>query len=262
MGPTCQTDAMRSAPRTLVTLLALLVLVSAPASAWASDGSVPPEVRAYVTGGGLADELDDVYGDNGAGAGIPFGETTTAGPISRVFHFTEERIVGDLAGKPTRMVNEWAVPVSVAEEPVGVAIVWINTDTELPELAEFRADAEEALALAEVPDAARLVRDVASGAWFALEGELLIPLVTGASGVVEPVPVDEVELIDPAAQPLASESADGAGFLLALGVVLVLLAVVIVALFLPGRELSRVESDAGDASAAGGPTEELITRDV
>jgi hypothetical protein len=154
------------------------------------------------------------------------------------------------------------VPVSVAEGPAGVAIVWINTDTELPELAEFHADVEVALALAEVPDAARLVRDLGGGAWFALENETLTPLVTGASGVVEPVPIDEIDLIDPAAQPLAPGVDDDAGFLLALGVVVMLLAVVIVALFLPGRGASTGVGAAGDSSAAGGPSEELVARDV
>lgn len=232
---------MRSAPRTLAALLAAALTLSAPAAASASEGSVPPEVRAYVTGGGLLDRLDDVYGDNGAGSGIAFDETTTPGAISRVFHFTDERIAGDLDGKATRMVNEWAVPVVVAEKPVGVAILWINTDTELPELAEFQIDADAALALAAVPEAARLVRDLGSDAWFALADEILTPLVPGTSGVTEPTVLDEVALVAAPSAPdaVAGDATEGLG--VAIAVALVLLAVVTAALLLPGRRTPVTE---------------------
>ena len=94
---------MRSAPRSSAYPFALLLaaaLVAAPAAASASAGSVPPEITAYVTGGGLVERLDDVYGDNGAGEGIDFDDTTTPGPISRVFRWTDARLAGDTDGKP------------------------------------------------------------------------------------------------------------------------------------------------------------------
>ena len=197
----------------------------APSSAAASVGSVPPEVRAYVTGGGLVDRLDDIYGENADGEGIDFDETTTPGPISRVFLWTDARLAGDTEGKPARMANEWAVPVAVAEQPVGVAIVWINLETEQPELAEFTPDAEAATALGEVPDDAQLVRDVTTGAWFALAEELATPLVSGTSGVTEATPVDELELVLPPPDP--EPSGDDPGFGLAIAVTAVLFTVIV-----------------------------------
>jgi hypothetical protein len=225
---------MRSAPWSssalLPRLLPALVLAAgfaiAPAlSAAASVGSVPPEVRAYVTGGGLLDRLDDFYGENGSGEGIAFDDSTTPGPISRVFLWTDARLAGDTEGKPVRMANEWAVPVTVAEQPVGVAIIWINLDTEQPELAEFTEDADAASALAEVPDAAQLVRDPVTGAWFALAEEVATPLVSGSSGVTEPAPVDELALMLPPPDP--EPSVDDPGFGLAIAVVSVLLVLVV-----------------------------------
>ncbi len=220
---------MRSAPRSSRALLPALLLASAfaimpvlasPTGASASVGSVPPEVRAYVTGGGLVDRLDDIYGENASGEGIDFDDTTTPGPISRVFLWTDARLAGDVEGKPARMANEWAVPVAVAEQPVGVAIVWINLDTEQPELAEFTTDADAASALAEVPDDAQLVRDAATGAWFALADEVATPLVAGSSGVSGPTAVDELELVVPTPEPEASTGDPGFGLAIAVAAVL------------------------------------------
>ena len=123
------------------------------------------------------------------------------------------------------MANEWAVPVTVAEHPVGVAVVWINLDTEQPELAEFTSSPDAASAIAEVPDDAQLVRDPATGAWFALAAEVATPLVAGSSGVTEPTPVDELDLAAPAPDPEA-EIADP-GFGLAIAVAAVLFAAIV-----------------------------------
>lgn len=225
---------MRSAPRSFAALLlALATVFAAPVTASASEGSVPPEVTAYVTGGGLRDRLDAVYGKNAAGDGIDFDDTTTPGPISRVFRWTDARLSGDTEGNATRMANEWAVPVSVGEQPVGVAIVWINLDTELPELAEFDADADAATALAAVPDAARLVRDLGSHAWFALADDTLAPLVAGSSGVTAPVPVADYLPVAPT--PAPEPGASDAGFGIAITAAVVLFLVILAALFLLPR---------------------------
>jgi hypothetical protein len=235
---------MRPAARALVTLaLAVFVIAAPSAAASASEGSVPPDVRAYVTGGGLVERLDDIYGENAAGEGIAFDETTTPGEIFRVFHFTDERLAGDNSGKPTRMVNEWAVPVSLGEDPVGVAIIWINTDTEQPELAEFDPDADAAVAVAAVPADAQLVRNAENAAWFALAGDTLTPLVAGQSGVTEPTPIDEVVLPSPA--PDAPDAGDdsSAGIGVAIAAAVVLLGVVVAALLLPGRRRRILEEE-------------------
>lgn len=234
---------MRPAARALVTLALASAVVAAPAAASASDGSVPPDVRAYVTGGGLLERLDDIYGENAAGEGIAFDETTTPGAISRVYLFTDERLAGDTAGKPTRMVNQWAVPVSVGEEPVGVALIWVNTETESPELAEFDPDADAAVALAAVPDDAQLVHNPENAAWFALAGDTLTPLVSGSSGVAEPTPIDQAVLPSPA--PDAPDAGDdaSAGIGVAIAAALILLGVVVAALLLPGRRRRILEEE-------------------
>lgn len=258
---------MRSAPRSSAYPLALLLavaLVAAPAAASAapqSAGSVPPEITAYVTGGGLLERLDDVYGDNGAGEGVDFDETTTPGPISRVFLWTDARLAGDTDGKPTRMANEWAVPVTIAEEPVGVAIVWINLDTEQPELSEFQADPAAAAALAAVPDAAQLVRDTGSSAWFALADDTATPLVSGSSGVTEPTPVDELMLTAPTTAPEAAPS--DAGFGVALTAAIVLFLVILAALFLlPRVRRSRDASGSAGRSSTSSEEAEADTTEV
>ncbi|QEO08749.1 hypothetical protein [Protaetiibacter larvae] len=226
---------MRSAARAFVplALAALTMLAAAPAAA--SVGSVPADVREYVTQGGLAASLDDVYGTAADGSGIPFDETTTPGPISRIFTWTDARLAGELEGDPTRMLNEWAVPVSLGEEPVGVAIVWINPEGDAPELAEFTADAAAAAALAAVPDDARLVHDRAAEAWFAVVAEVATPLVTGRSGVTAPTEVARLALVAPEAVPEAAAADPNAGLGFAIATVVVLLAIIVVALALLPR---------------------------
>ena len=236
---------MRSAPRSFALLLlallplALLGVLAVPVAASASEGSVPPEVTAYVTGGGLVERLDAVYGLDAEGKGVEFDDTTTPGPISRVYHWTDDRLTGDVEAIATRMVNEWAVPVSVGEQPVGVAIVWINLDTERPELAEFEADADAASALAEVPDAARLVRDPGASAWLALEADTLTPLVPGTSGLTGPVPLAGYEVVAPAPEPEAETTDAGLGVAIAAAVALFL--VIVVALYVLPRVRGRIQ---------------------
>lgn len=215
---------MRLAPA--LALAALLAAVLAPAhAATASVGPVPPAVRAYVSGGGLVDQLSEQHA-------AALGGTPTPGTISRVFRWTDARLAGDRNGKPVRMANEWAAPVTVGEQPVGVAILALDLDTGQPELVELVADAEAGAALAAVPDDAELVRDVGSGAWFALVGDTATPLVAGDSGVTEATPVDALELVpeaptsDPA--PEATDAGPGPGALLAAASVLVALAATLV----------------------------------
>ena len=218
-------------------LLALAALVGLPTAAAASEGSVPPEVTAYVAGGGLVERLDAVYGLNAEGEGIDFDDTTAPGPISRVYHWTDDRLAGNTEAVATRMVNEWAVPVTIAEQPVGVAIVWINLDTERPELAEFLADADAAAALAEVPDAARLVRDAGTGAWLALEDGTLTPLVPGASGLTGPVPLDDYVVVVPMPEPAPEPTNEGLG--IAIAAIVALFLVIVVALYVLPRVRRR-----------------------
>jgi hypothetical protein len=214
-------------------LLGVLVPVQA---ATASVGSVPPEVTKYVTDGSLVERLNDLYGPNASGTkGIDFDETTKPGPISRVWTWTDERLAGEPTDHPVGLTNNWVVPIVVAEEPVGLATIWINPETEAPELAWFDPEPEWATALAAVPDAAQLVRDDGSAAWFALQDGVLTPLVSGSSGVETPAPVAEVALVPPAGEQPAPPSEPNTGLGLAIGVLLLLAVVIGVALYVSSR---------------------------
>lgn len=225
-APVLRAPVLRAAVLS-VALAGALLLGGVAASAAASVGPVPPAVRAYVTGGGLVEQLaeEQLAEAQLDGAAEP-------GPISRVFRWTDARLAGERAGKPVRMANEWAVPVTIGGQPAGVALVEMNLDTGQPQLLELLSDPAAATALAAVPDDAELVRDAGSGAWFALVGDTATPLAAGDSGVTGPTHVDELELVaeQPAAE-LAPDDADagpGLGAGLAAASVVVALATTLV----------------------------------
>jgi hypothetical protein len=227
---------IRRSLRVFVVTVAVLFGALAPAQvAAASVGSVPPEVTKYVTDGSLVERLNDLYGLDASGDGIDFDETTKPGPISRVWTWTDERLAGEPTEHPVQLTNNWVVPIVIAEAPVGVATIWINPETGTPELAWFDPEPEWATALAAVPDAAQLVRDDGSAAWFALQDGVLTPLVTGSSGVETPAPVAEVALVPPSGEQPAPPSEPNTGLGLALGVILLLVVVIGVALYVASR---------------------------
>jgi len=141
-------------------------LTLAPAGvASASLGSVPAEVTAYVTGGAMVARLNDVYGPNASGtAGIKFDDTTKAGPISRVYEWTADRLANRPTDHPVQLTNNWVVPITIGGASVGLATIWINPQTVGAELAEFAPSAAIGTALTTVPATAALVRDPATGA--------------------------------------------------------------------------------------------------
>lgn len=226
-----------------------VLLALAPATLARAEGSVPSEVRAYVTDGSLVQQLNDVYGPDANGDGIDFDDTTTTGTIERVHVWSDALRAGEETDHPVDLLNEWIVPISIAEAPVGVATVWINPDTVAAELASFVADADLATALSAVPDGASLVHDGESAAWLALADDgILTPLVPGSTGLSTPVPIDDVAIL-PAASPGPSGSGDpGTGVGLAIAVVLLLLAVIVVALIVPSV---RRKKPAGKADVDG-----------
>lgn len=241
---------LRSALAVPVALLLALV----PASLAHAEGSVPSEVRSYVTDGSLVAQLNDVYGVNAAGDGIDFDDTTKSGVIERVHVWSDALRAGEETDHPVDLLNEWVVPITIAEAPVGLATVWINPATVKPELASFDADADLATALSAVPDGASLVHDADSQAWLALGADgILTPLVPGTTGLSTPVPVDDVAIL-PAAGGGAVAAGDpntGVGF--AIAVVLLLLAVIVVALIVPGirkKKDSPADDEPVDAAAA------------
>lgn len=239
----------------LVAALAVSLAVAPAALARAggltsAEGSVPSEVAAYVADGSLLAQLNDVYGVNAEGDGIDFDDTTKPGPIERVHTWSAELLAGEETDHPLDLVNEWVVPVSIADAPVGVAIVWINPATVKPELASFEAGADLATALSAVPDGSSLVRDAASAAWLALTADgTLTPLVPGTTGLSTPVPLDDVALLPPDGGAPAAGGDPGTGVGFAIAVVLFLLAVIVVVLVLPGLRAKKKSQDAAEPEA-------------
>ncbi|WP_309712586.1 hypothetical protein [Pseudolysinimonas sp.] len=254
------------------TFTALLVL--APASLARSEGSVPAEgsvpseVAAYVADGSLVAQLNDVYGVNAEGDGIDFDDTTKLGVIERVHVWSDELREGEETDHPLDLLNEWVVPITITDVPVGLATIWINPATVRPELALFQADPDLATALSAVADGSSLVHDVESAAWLALAADgTLTPLVPGTTGLSTPVPIDDVALLPAAGGPAPEGGDPGTGVGFAVAVVLFLLAVIVVALVLPGlREKKKSDADAeqnsDESDAEATPAAELEAASV
>ncbi|HEU0205468.1 MAG TPA: hypothetical protein VFQ74_02090 [Pseudolysinimonas sp.] len=224
-----------------------LALGSAEAAS-ASLGSVPPEVTAYVTSGAMVARLNDVYGPNASGtAGITFDDTTKAGPISRVYEWTADRLANRPTDHPVQLTNNWVVPITIGGKSVGLATIWINPQTVEAELAEFSPSAELGTALTAVPATAALVRDPATGAWLALADGKVTPLVAGRSGLTGPVPVGSLKLSPASPAPIATTEPN-TGLALAIGIVGLIVIIIVVALLLPRRRATKkVQPDAAPA---------------
>ncbi|MGV3712131.1 hypothetical protein [Pseudolysinimonas sp.] len=260
---------LRSALAAPAALLALVLAPAGLAHAETAEGSVPSEVRTYVVDGSLTRQLEDVYGLDAAGNGVDFDpETTTTGTIERVHVWSEALRAGDETDHPVDITNQWIVPVLIAEQPVGVATIWINPATVLPELASFDADADLATALSGVADGSSLVHDVESLAWLALaEDGTLTPLVPGRTGLSTPVPIDDIALLPAETAPPQGGGDPGTGVGLAIAVLLLLLAVIVVALVVPTVRGTRAEKrkaseeaeeEAEPAVVAAAPTKKAL----
>ncbi len=243
---------LRSALVAPAALLALAAVALAPAAPALAEGSVPSEVTQYVTDGSLVHQLQDIYGPGAAGEGVDFDDTTKPGAIERVHVWSAALREGEDTERYLELLNEWVVPISIGDEPVGLATVWINPGSVAPELASFARDADLAVALAEVPDGSSLVHDAPSAAWLALaEDGTLTPLVPGSTGLSTPVPIDDIAILpaDGDAPSAAGDPNTGVGF--AIAVLLLLLAVIVVALVLPTvRRRGRPEKDAEPAEGS------------
>lgn len=236
-----------SIPAALIAAAALAMLGVAPASA--SEGSVPVEVSDFVAApDGLIAALDDFFGVGSNGQGYDFDETTTTGEIDRVFVFTPDWLAGEKVDTAVGLSNEWTVPVSIADKPVGLAIVWINPATVRPELADFAPDPAFAAALADVPEATYVVHDAPRGAWFLLAPPALTPLVSGTSGVSGPTTLTVYQGVIGASAPEAVDSGPNLGSALSIGLIVAVSLVVILVLLVPvavRRRREKRELDAG-----------------
>lgn len=245
--------------------LALASLSAAGPAVAADQPKVPEQVASYFADG-LIPRLIDLYGaGDGVSTGIDFDATTVVGRISRVLEWTPDFLAGKPTDAPTRLTNNWVAPVSLRGAVIGLATVWINPADDLPELATFNPPALAGL-LAAAPPKSLLVRDVPHSAWFAIDGEVLTPLVEGNSGATAVTTPDAYQrTISNISQSEQSERSSP-GVLIAgivLGAVVVLLAIFVL---LPDRrrrkatpedpepEVESARPDGPVLDAATGPT--------
>ena len=60
---------------------------------------------------------------------------------------------------PVERQNLWTAPITVNDDTIGLAIIWINPASVAPELADFVRDPDLARALSDVPADSYVVRD-------------------------------------------------------------------------------------------------------
>lgn len=226
--------------------MALLVVALGALPARADTTPVPEQVSEYFATG-LVPRLIDLYGPEAGST-----TDTKAGQIVRVHEWTAPFLAGTPTKLPTQLTNSWVAPVLLKDQPLGLAIAWINPASEVVELADFTAGSRIVSALAALPTDAALLRDTEHGAWFAVTDNVLTPLVTGTSGVRVPTPVQDYQATLTAAASPAPATAMNQGLLIAgitLGVVVVLLAVFVI---LPDRRKGTPEP--GRAGAPESPS--------
>ena len=218
----------------VVVLAAATVFASGSAARALDEPRVPENVGQYFASA-LVPRLVDLFGAK-AGAKVAIDSTDKVGGIRRVLSWTSAYLSGIKTDEPTQLTNTWIGPVSAADGTVaGLATVWINPASDLPELADFSLGASLARALASAPSGTLVIRDDSHSAWFATDGRTLTPLVTGSSGVsaaTTPTDYQRKFSLVPAA---TEESAPNQGLLIAglvLGGVVALLAVFVL---LPDR---------------------------
>jgi hypothetical protein len=233
-----------------LTLLAALALalVGAPA-ATASQGSVPAEVSAYAADpNGLVSRLDDLFGIGSGGAGIDFNETTTVGQLNRVFTFTEAFVAGVATDTPVERQNLWTAPITVNDDAIGLAVIWINPASVAPELADFVRDPGLARSLADVPADSFVVRDEQRAAWFTLAADELTPLVAGTSGLSGPIALDDFQrmMIDRSSEPV--DAPQDSGLITPVTVIIVAFVGVVAILLVPQLLARRANRRGGGAA--------------
>jgi hypothetical protein len=210
-----------------------------------ADGvDVPEQVSAYFATE-LMPRLADLYLAGAKdGETAPFDATAKVGTIRRLSAWTADFAAGRSTETPTELTNQWVAPISDKSGTVlGLATVWINPGSDLPELADFTPGDTLVAAVGKAPVAMRLVHDSARSAWLATDGKKLVPLVAGNSGLgAESTVADYQALLRANPVTSAKPAAANPGLVFAgvtLGVVVLLLAVVVL---LPGRK-RRDESE-------------------
>ncbi|MBH0099836.1 hypothetical protein I6E68_11890 [Salinibacterium sp. NSLL150] len=191
----------------MVAIVTLVPVVGASASV----GSTPPDVTLFANADdGLLLELEEFFGQNQRGSGLDFTNGIELGAIDRVFLWSNDYHSGQSTETPVQYVNRWMVPVTIGEEPVGVAMIGIDPATVDPEMIDFIRRPGVALALDDVDDDATLVQEPETGAWFSLLDGVITPLVRGSSEVAGEMTLEAyqpivstrlVEVVDETPQP-------------------------------------------------------------
>lgn len=224
---------------------AVLAVLSCAAPAAATEGSVPAEVVDFASApDGLIAGLRDFLGPGPEGGGIDFDDTTTMGDIDRVFSFTPGWLADADAEPPVILANEWAIPVTVGDDPVGVAVVWINPSTVRPQLADFVANARFASALPDVSDTSYLVHDSERSAWLAVSAPGLTVLVPGTAGITGETRLPIYWAAIAASQAAQPDEQVGLGSALSVGVIVAVALIVILVLLVPAAWRRRRERTA------------------
>ena len=216
-------------------------------SAGALDQPKNPQPVVDYFAEGLIPRLIDLYGGgDGVTKGTDFDATTQVGAVLRVREWTPDFLAGKTVDDPTRLTNNWVAPVRVRGDVIGLATVWINPGDNEPELATFDS-VDVARQLAAAPKDSWLVHDPARSAWFALTDDGLIPLVTGTSGVAEPLTVAAYQRVIMGTSPKYEVGATS-GFPMAalvLGIVVLLVAIFVI---LPVRRKGTPGREEGEDS--------------
>ncbi|MBH0130949.1 hypothetical protein [Salinibacterium sp. NK8237] len=215
-------------------VMAMMTLVPATAAV-ASVGSTPPDVTSFATDDdGLLVELEEFFGVDQRGTGLDFSDGIEIGEVDRVFLWSNDYHSGQVTETAVQYVNRWMVPVTIGEEPVGVALIGIDPATVDPEMIDFIRSPGVALALDDVDDDATLVQEPETGAWFSLIDETITPLVRGTSEVAGEVTLEAyqpivstrpVEVVEESPQP--DQGAVQSVVLIVTTVIVVLLALLI-----------------------------------
>ena len=211
----------------VVALATAAVFATGTAAGALDEPRVPENVGQYFASG-LVPRLVDLFGAK-AGSGVVFDSRTKVGGIHRVLSWTTAFLSGAKTNEPTRLTNTWVASVTAADGTIaGVATVWINPATDQPELADFSSGPALAAALGTAPTGTLIIRDDSRSAWFATDGSILTPLVSGSSGVSAATTPADYQRQFTLAAPLTAKPEPNHGLLIAvfvLGIVVVLLAV-------------------------------------
>jgi hypothetical protein len=253
-------------------LVALSGVALAAQPAAADEPKVPEQVAGYFSAD-LIPRLADLYGGTKSG----YDATTKVGTVHRLLAWTAPFLAGRQTETPTELTNNWVATVTdKSDKPLGVATVWINPGSDLPELADYAPGTALAQALAKAPAGFMLLQDRPRSAWLATDGTSLVALVPGSSGVSgKTTPAAYEKRLEAAAATAqaAKDAGTNPGLVIA-GIILGVAVLVLIAfILLPDRrrragrfaepgDAVRADADTGGAARADADTGGAVGADA